>query len=152
MNGLLVDLRHAIRLLGRRPAFTLVVVATLVGVTAALALFLAGLGLYGVIGLWVGQRRQEIGLRMALGADRQGMLRLVLVQAGQPVLLGLGVGFGLAVALAAALRSQLFRVTPVDPLSMLAVTAVLLAATGVATIAPALRAANVEPSTALRVE
>lgn len=126
--------------------------ATLVGVTAALALFLAGLGLYGVIGLWVGQRRQEIGLRMALGADGNGVLRLVLVQAGQPVLLGLAVGLGLAVALAAALRSQLFQVTPVDPPSVLVVAVVLLAATGLAATVPACRAARVQPSAALRAE
>lgn len=126
--------------------------ATLLRSAAGLALALAGLGVYGVVALWVGQRRQEIGLRMALGASRLSVLRLVLVQAGGPVLLGLGAGLGLAFALAVALRSLLHGVTPADPLSMLAVTAALAVTAGLAAAAPARRAAHVEPSTALRAE
>lgn len=126
--------------------------ATLLRFAAVLALALAGLGVYGVVALWVGQRQQEIGLRMALGASRGSVLLLVLVQAGQPALLGLGVGLVLAIGLATSLRSLLHQVTPTDPVSMLGVAAVLLVTACLAATVPARRASRVEPSIALRAE
>jgi predicted permease len=126
--------------------------ATLLRFAAGLALVLAGLGLYGVVALWVGQRRSEIGLRMALGATRASVLRLVLRQAGGPVVLGLGVGLVLAIALASALGAILHGVMPLDPLSVVGVTGVLALTACLAAVAPARRAALVEPSSALRTE
>lgn len=126
--------------------------ATLMRCAAALALVLAGLGLHGVVALWVGQRRSEIGLRMALGATRGSVLCLVLVQTAGPVLVGLGVGLALAITLANTLGSLLHGVTPADPLSIAGVAAALVITGALAAGAPARRATRVEPSTALRAE
>lgn len=116
----------------------------------AVALALASLGTYGVTADWVSRRRREIGLRMALGAGRGAVLRLVLRQALTVVATGLAVGLLAAQVLTRLLASQLYAVSPVDPLTF-AVMAALLGAVAVAAgFLPARRATAVAPSTTLR--
>ncbi len=117
-----------------------------------LALLLACIGLYGVLSYNVVRRTSEIGVRMALGAQRRDVLRLVL---GDALLVtGIGALVGLAAALAATrlLASLLFGLTPRDPLTLLASVVVLLASGSVAACVPALRASRVDPMAALRHE
>jgi putative ABC transport system permease protein len=130
------------------PRFT----AALIGGFAALALLLAGFGLYGVMAYSVVQRRREIGIRMALGAQPGDVRSLVV---GQAVRVGaLGVAAGLAGALAATrvLGSLLFGVTATDPLTYAAVCAVLIAVVLLAAYLPARRATRMDPLVALRAE
>lgn len=124
----------------------------LIGVFAGLALLLATLGLYGIVSHLVTQRTREIGVRMALGADRTRML-LSVVGRGL-TLAGLGVALGLAAALALVrgLESLLYGVRPFDPLAFAAVCFVLLAAASAAAFVPARRAASVDPAVALKGE
>ena len=126
--------------------------AVLLRLAAGLALLLAGLGLYGLVALWVGQRRREIGLRVALGASNAAVMRLLLAQAGRPVLVGLGVGLCFAIALATMLRSLLHRVAPADPVSMVVVTLVFFVATALSVAVPVRQALRVDPAAALREE
>jgi putative ABC transport system permease protein len=113
-------------------------------------LVLAVLGIYGVIAYFVTRRTQEIGVRMALGASRRDVIVLVVKQAALPVGLGISCGLAASAALTRVLSGQLFGVSPGDPLTY-AVVALVLAAVGlVATLAPALRAANVDPTRALQ--
>ena len=124
----------------------------LLGFFAAVALAMAALGLFGVVGYSVAQRTREIGIRMALGAGRRAVLVLVLGQGLR--LAGTGVALGLAAALAGgrALRSQLFAIEPWDPATMAGTAAVLIAASLAAAYIPARRAAKVDPLEALRWE
>ena len=126
--------------------------AWLVGTFAALALLLGVVGLYGVIAYSVSQRTREIGVRMALGAQRSAVYGLVLKEAG--VLTGIGIALGLACAVGTAMviRNLLFGTQAWD-LSTLAAVAVVLAASAlVASFVPAHRAASVDPVQALRAE
>ncbi|HEY1337540.1 MAG TPA: ABC transporter permease, partial [Bryobacteraceae bacterium] len=124
----------------------------LLGVFAALALALAVVGIYGVISYSVAQRTNEFGIRMALGAGRGDVLRLVLRQGGGILLGGLALGLAGALALTRTIAGLLFEVKPSDPLTFAAV-AVLLTGVGLAAIAaPARRATRVDPLTALRYE
>jgi ABC-type antimicrobial peptide transport system permease subunit len=124
----------------------------LLGSFAAVALLLAAIGLYGVISYVVGQRRQEIGVRIALGARRVDVVRMV-VQDGM-ALAGLGVALGLAGALATTrvLSGQLFGITATDASTFVTVALVLSATALIACLAPAARAARVDPIAALRME
>ncbi len=117
---------------------------------AALALLLAGIGIYGVLSFVVNQRRQELGIRLAIGAARGHVLRLVL--RGGLGLTSIGIVVGLAVAAVATplLTPLLHNVTPYDPWTFIAVPLVLLAISAVAAIVPAWRASRVDPLTALR--
>jgi putative ABC transport system permease protein len=127
-------------------------IATLTTLFGVLGLTLAAIGLYGVMAYAVEQRTNEIGLRMALGADRGDVVRMVLRGAFWQVGIGLGIGIPLAVLAGKLMKDQLFGVQPWDPV-MLAVATVLLAmAALVATAMPARRAAGVEPMVALRIE
>jgi predicted permease len=117
---------------------------------AATALGLAALGLYGVMAFGVNQRRGEIGLRIALGADRAAVIGLVLRQGMTPVFVGLGTGLAGAVVLTRAMRSLLYEVTPFDPGTFAAVSVLLAAVAAMACYIPARRAAALDPLIALR--
>lgn len=126
----------------------------ILGVFAALALLLAAVGLYGIIAQSVAQRRQEIGIRIALGAGRPEVLRLVLRQGLGLTLAGLAAGLGLALAVGATgwLSTLLYGVEPTDLVTFAAVPLVLLAVAVAASLIPALRATRVDPLTVLRAE
>ena len=119
---------------------------------AALALGLAGLGLYGVTSFNVLQQTHEIGIRVALGADRRQIIRMVLRRCLRLTVIGIVVGLVLAVPTGLAIQSQLYRVKGIDPLAYLGVSLVLLAVTALAGYLPARRATKVDPITALRCE
>jgi putative ABC transport system permease protein len=127
-------------------------VVTVLGVFAAMALAMALIGLYGVISYTVTQRTQELGVRMALGAQPAEILRLVLGQGMK--LAGLGALIGLAVSLAVNrfLRNELFRVSAFDPLTFALMATALIAAALLASYIPARRATRVDPMVALRYE
>jgi ABC-type antimicrobial peptide transport system permease subunit len=107
-------------------------------------------GVYGVVSLSVATRTREIGLRMALGASPRGVMRWVFARGLQPVVLGALAGLLGAVAVATSLRSLLFAVAPTDPLSLAAVTLILLCASLLACYLPARRAAELNPADLLR--
>jgi predicted permease len=116
------------------------------------ALLLAMLGIYGVLSYSTITRKQEIGVRMALGATRRKVYALTLGEAGYPVFAGLAAGFIASVAAGRAIEKLLYGVRPVDPSVMLMVAALFLAAAGAAASLPARRAASVDPMEALRSE
>ena len=124
----------------------------LAGGFGLLALVLAAVGIYGVLSSSVAQRTREIGIRMALGSTRQGAMLLVLKQAAVMVALGLAAGLACAWPAGSAVRSFLFGVTPLDPLTLLAATLALLAVCACAAAIPAWRATQVNPVEALRSE
>jgi putative ABC transport system permease protein len=117
---------------------------------AGLALLLAAVGLYGVMAYSVARRRHELGVRMALGAERGRILQMVLRQGVGMTALGALVGIGAASALAQLMASLLFGVTPFDLLSFTAAPAVLVLVAVVATYIPARRATRVDPVETLR--
>jgi putative ABC transport system permease protein len=124
----------------------------LLGIFALSALALAAIGIYGVLEHSVSQRIPEIGLRMALGAGRGDVLRMVVVQGMAPAIFGLALGLSAALALTRFLESLLFAVTPTDPGTFAAVP-VIFAVIGLGACAlPALKATRVDPITALRWE
>ena len=126
--------------------------ALLVSAFALLALILAMAGIYGVMAYSVAERTREIGIRLALGAQSTGVLRLVITQGMQRVGIGLGVGLIGALAATRVLSSLLFGVKAVDPATFVAVFAVLLGVAFVANYFPARRATRVDPMVALRYE
>ena len=113
---------------------------------------LAILGIYGVIAYWVGRRTREIGLRIALGAGRRDVIQLVLRTGLGPVLAGLGVGVAASLLLTRWLSGLLFELSPVDPLTYLAVSSLLMLVAALACYLPARRATRIDPLTALRCE
>jgi putative ABC transport system permease protein len=131
-----------------RPRFT----TTLLGVFAALALTLATIGIYGVVSLLVTRRRQEIGIRMALGARRGSILQMVLKRGLVLTVIGLAVGLVGALWLTGALTGLLYGVTRFDPLTFAAAPAMLAGVALLACVVPAMRAAAVNPVIALREE
>jgi len=124
--------------------------ATLSGLFGLLALVLSATGIYGVLSYLVVRRRQEIGVRLALGATRSDIVRMVAAQSLGWVGAGLGVGALLAVLTATAARSMLFGVAPTNPLALVIAAAALATAGSAATIVPAIRAARLHPTSALR--
>ena len=124
----------------------------LIGVFAALALLLAAIGLYGVVAYSVSQRINEIGIRMALGATREDVLRLVLRYGAGLTLIGTALGFVASLAATRVLSSMLFEVSANDPQTFLAVSVLLMAVVLGACYIPARRAAKVDPMVALRYE
>jgi predicted permease len=125
---------------------------TITSLFALVALLLGAVGVYGVVSYSVACGTRDIGLRIALGALRSDVMRWVFAGAMRPVLIGLGAGLIAAVAIARTLRSLLFDVAPLDPLSLGAVVLVLLLTSGLACYLPARRAAAMDPLTALRHE
>ena len=126
--------------------------STLVLAFAVLSLLLASVGLYGVLSYLVTQRRTEIGIRIALGAKREQVLRLVLVDGLRPALLGLVLGLVASIGAAQAIRSLLYGVQPLDMSVFAAVSGTLLAVAALACLVPAWRASRLDPMRALRTE
>jgi predicted permease len=126
--------------------------ALLIGAFGLLALVIASIGLYGVVAFAVSRRTREIGIRVALGADRYRVLRLFIVQGMALVGVGLFVGSVLAFGTAKILQGALYGVTPVDPITYLATIALLGGVALAANIVPALRAARLDPVVALRAQ
>jgi predicted lysophospholipase L1 biosynthesis ABC-type transport system permease subunit len=124
----------------------------LLSLFAATALALAALGLYGLLASFVASRTREIGVRVALGAQRPDVLRLIASQGVRLVLIGLGLGIACAALVTRFLQSLLFGVRPLDPLTFTAVAALLLIVGLAATIVPAWRAVSIDPVRALRSE
>jgi predicted permease len=125
---------------------------TLLGAFAAAALFLAALGLFGVMSYAVAQRTRELAVRMALGARQQELRRMVLREALRLGGVGLALGLGGALLLSRTLESLLFSVSPGDPATLAAVAALLLVTTLVAGYLPARRATRIDPVVALRAD
>ncbi|MBN8247652.1 MAG: ABC transporter permease, partial [Verrucomicrobia bacterium] len=124
----------------------------LLGLFAATALMLTMVGLYGVVAYTVSRRIRELGIRMVLGAQRGDVLRLVVSQGMQPVLVGLGLGLAAALGLSRFLASLLFEIHPYDPVTLIASTLILVGVALLACWLPARRAACVDPMVALRAE
>ena len=119
---------------------------------AVFALLLAALGIYGVVGYSVARRRQELGIRMALGAQGSDLRNLVLLQGMSPVVVGWAAGVLAALVAGGVIRSLLFGVTAQDPLTIASVTLVVLVTAALACYIPARRATKVNPMVALRYE
>ena len=126
-------------------------VLLLVGAFGALALLMAAVGVYGVMALIVTERTPEIGIRLALGrAARSAVLRLVVVQGVTLAAIGIAIGVAVSLALTPLLTTQLFGIRPLDPATLAAVPALLLAVAAFACYLPARRAMGIDPVDALR--
>ena len=127
-------------------------ITRLLGFFSALALSLAAIGLYGVMAFAVTQRRQEIGIRMAIGAQRGDILQMILRGGLKLVALGVTIGLAGSLALTRVLQGQLFGISAYDPLTFAGIAALLTAVATIACLLPALRATRVDPLVALRAE
>jgi putative ABC transport system permease protein len=164
------NLRFACRTLIKSPGFALIhrlktmhdmvtaslaprkFVVRLLGWFALIALFMAALGLYGVISYSVTQGTQEIGIRMALGAQSGSLLGMVVNQGLRLAGMGVAIGLAMAVGCGRLLQNQLFGVSMLDPITLASISAVLLGAAFLASHIPARRATKVDPLEALRYE
>lgn len=131
-----------------RTSFTLVMLA----IAGAMALLIGLVGIYGVISYAVSQRRREMGIRMALGAQPRHVSRIFVADGLVLTLTGVACGLAASAALTRVLGSSLFGVSPLDPLTYASVSILLIAAAFTATYIPALRAMHVDPMEALRSE
>jgi predicted permease len=131
-----------------RTSFTL----AMLGIASAMALALGIIGIYGVIAYTVSERRREIGIRLALGAQGGEVVSMVLRQGARLALLGVGIGLAAAFGLARLMMSLLFGVTPHDPLTFAAMAALLILVALLASYIPARRAMRIDPMVALRYE
>jgi ABC-type antimicrobial peptide transport system permease subunit len=122
----------------------------LMSLLAATGLSLAALGIYSVIAWLVAQRTREIGVRMALGASKQDVIRMMSIHGLKPVVSGLAVGLAGAVAATRLLQNQLYEIGPRDPMTLIATAAILFIVAAAAAALPAWRATLIDPSTALR--
>jgi putative ABC transport system permease protein len=125
-------------------------ITLLLSALAAFGLALGVVGVYGVLAFTVAERTHEIGIRRALGAPANGLVRLMLVQGLSPVLVGVGAGCLAALSLSGLIRSQLFGISPTDPATYAAVAIGVMVAAAVACLVPTYRALRVSPLTALR--
>jgi putative ABC transport system permease protein len=126
--------------------------ASVMGVFAAIAVLLSAIGIYGVLTYAVGQRTREFGVRTALGATGRDVLALVLRQGLLLTCIGIGIGLAGAIALTRYIEGMLYDVKPLDPLTYVAVAALLAAVTSIASYLPARRATKIDPLRALRYE
>jgi len=131
-----------------RPRFS----AVLIGLFAGLALLLAAAGIYGVMSYQVGLRTREMGLRMALGADRRRIFSLIIGRGIKLALAGATIGAAVSLALGRLVASQLYGVSAYDPLTLVGVSLFLIAVAALACYLPARRATKVDPMVALRAE
>jgi predicted permease len=122
------------------------------GVLGVISLLLAGVGLYGVMAYSVSQRTREIGIRMALGADREGVLLMVIRRGLLLALSGIAAGLAIALAATPQIAPLLYRVSPADPVSIAVAALFLIVVAVLASLIPALRATRVDPMVALRQE
>ena len=127
-------------------------VAGLAGLFGMVALALAAIGLYGVTAYTVAQRTNEIGIRMALGADRARVIRLIVRGAFNRVLVGLILGLPLAVGTGRLISAQLYGVSSWDPVALAVAASAFAICSFVAAMIPAVRAASISPMSALRIE
>ena len=128
------------------------VTLVLLGLFSGLALLLAAIGIYGVISYSVAQRTQEIGIRVALGAQRSSLMSMILKQGLRTALLGIGIGLLAALGLTQLMKSLLFGIGATDPLTFISVAATLLFVALAASYLPARRAMRVDPLVALKYE
>ncbi|HVP46469.1 MAG TPA: FtsX-like permease family protein [Bryobacteraceae bacterium] len=150
LEALVFDFRAAF---SNQPAFVLSRVGAIgSAVIGVLGLLLASVGIFGMVAFAVSQRTHEIGIRMALGADRGEVLRLVLGESMRPVLIGIGAGLVAAGGVARVLVSLLFGLSALDPVVYLGVSIFLAAVSALAGYIPARRATRVDPIVALRYE
>jgi putative ABC transport system permease protein len=143
-----VTLTQALGQQSVQPRFTMALFSTFAG----LGLVLAAAGIYSVLSFHAARRTQELGVRMALGAPRRHVLALMMWMGGRLVAVGLILGIGVSLAATRVLRSQLFGVTPTDPLSYITVAALLSLVALAAAYIPARRASTIDPVIALREE
>jgi ABC-type antimicrobial peptide transport system permease subunit len=119
--------------------------ATISGALGLLALLLATIGVYGIVAYSVEQRRKEIGIRMALGANARTVVGMVVARNARALVVGLVIGLGLSVLVSASIQSQLYGLSRLDPLAYTAVLTILVLAGAAASAIPASRAARIDP-------
>jgi len=124
----------------------------LLGIFAALALLLSAVGTYGVIAYSVAQRTHELGIRMALGAERGDVLRMVTREGLRLAVVGVVIGIAGALGVTRLIASLLFAVRPADPLTFVCVSVLLVGVAHISSYIPARRATKVDPMVALRYE
>ena len=149
------DLALDIQSMSRATEFSMIplrVAGAVLGFCGAVGVLLAALGVFGLVAYAVSLRGREIGIRVALGADRAALTRFVGLQAFRPVAIGLAIGLALSIGLGGAIRGLLVGIQPIDPISLISATLLLVAAAAAALITPLRRAFAIDPVGVLRSE